>query len=158
MPPVRDHCAALQRGRAGCMAGLYKDILVFLSAGDGAPARLVLPAVPEKVLLSAVVPVLLIPDLWRPEKLGRRMVVAWNASRKATRALHDALPLLAAAEAVTLFAYDARQTVMREEMDLLIGHLAEHGVSARPFICSRRLEHLFGGVSEDRSTTSQCRS
>lgn len=107
------------------------------------------------------------------------MVVAWNASREATRALHDALPLLARAKAVTLFACDARQAVLQEEMDLLVAHLAEHGVSARPFTwpasgdtapidalfsClseegadlivavgygrSRRLEHLFGGVSE----------
>lgn len=157
----------------------YADLVIAPTAGEAA-AHLVLPAVPEEVLLSAGVPVLLIPDLWRPEKLGRRVVVAWNASREATRALHDALPLLAGAEAVTLFAYSARQAMMREEMDLLIGHLAEHGVPARPFTwpasgdtapidalfsCvseegadlivaggysrSRRLEHLFGGVSAE---------
>lgn len=156
----------------------YADLVIAPTVNE-AEARLVLPAVPEEVLLSAGVPVLLIPDLWKPEKLGRRVVVAWNASREATRALHDALPLLARAEAVTLFAYDAHQAVMQEEMDLLVAHLAEHGVSARPFTwpassdvapidalfsClseedadlivaggygrSRRLEHLFGGVSE----------
>ncbi len=110
----------------------YADLVIAPTAGEAA-ARLVLPAVPEEVLLSAGVPVLLIPDLWKAEELGRRVVVAWNASREATRALHDALPLLAKAKNVTLFAYDPRQRVMREEMDLLIAHLSAHGITAEPF-------------------------
>lgn len=156
----------------------FADLVIAPTAGEAA-ARLVLPAVPEEVMLSAGVPLLLIPDLWKPEPLGQRILVAWNASREATRALHDALPLLTRAKAVTLFAYDDHQAVMQQEMDLLTGHLAAHGVSARPFTwpasgevspidalfsClseegsdmivaggysrSRRLEHLFGGVSE----------
>lgn len=157
----------------------YADLVIAPTA-DEAAAGLVLPAVPEEVLLSAGVPMLLVPALWKPSDVGRRIIVAWNASRESTRALHDALPLLAWAEAITLFAYGARQAVMQEEMDLLKAHLAEHHIVAEPFTWPasldmtpteamfsclserandlivaggfgrpRRLEHLFGGTSEE---------
>jgi nucleotide-binding universal stress UspA family protein len=131
----------------------YADLVIAPTVNEAA-ARLVLPAVPEEVLVSAGVPMLLIPDLWTPEPLGRKVMVAWNGSREATRALHDALPLLARAEAVTLFAYDSRQAVMQQEMDLLVAHLAEHGVAARPFTWPASgdvapIDALFSCLSED---------
>ena len=61
------------------------------------------------------------------------VLVAWNASREATRAVNDAMPLLAAAEEVTVLAIDPREgpnghgEVPGADISL---HLARHGVKA----------------------------
>jgi hypothetical protein len=51
--------------------------------------------VPEEVVLGSGRPALIVPSVGHFENFGRRVLVAWNASREAARALGDALPLLA---------------------------------------------------------------
>jgi nucleotide-binding universal stress UspA family protein len=46
---------------------------------------------------------LAIPFAGSFKSIGKRVLVAWNASREASRALHDALPLIAKAETATVF-------------------------------------------------------
>lgn len=50
--------------------------------------------------LAAGRPVLIVPYIQKEAQVGRRVVVAWNASREAARAVHDALPMLAGAQHV----------------------------------------------------------
>ncbi|MBN9511640.1 MAG: universal stress protein [Alphaproteobacteria bacterium] len=76
---------------------------------------------------------LVIPELRPAGPLGRNIVVAWNATREATRAVHDALPLLTRAAAVTVFAFDRRAQMMAEEVGRLLDHLGVHGVTADKF-------------------------
>jgi nucleotide-binding universal stress UspA family protein len=62
----------------------------------------------------------------------RRIVIGWNGSREASRAIHDALPFLRVAERV-IVAVAAEESLFREEdePELDIGkHLARHGVQA----------------------------
>src|SRR5262249_55875626 len=68
--------------------------------------EMMLPAVPEEVLLSAGVPMLILPQNWTPAPVGDSVLVAWNASREATRAIHDAMPILVRARKATLFSYN----------------------------------------------------
>lgn len=87
----------------------------------------------ERAILDSGRPVLVIPRSGKIEPLATRIALAWNASREASRALHDSLPLLAAAEAVTLLSVPRSTAPMPgdlPEMDV-IGHLAGHGVLAR---------------------------
>lgn len=56
----------------------------------------------EDVIFASGRPTLLLPIDWPAERIGRRIVIGWNASREAARAIADALPFLAAAEAVDL--------------------------------------------------------
>jgi hypothetical protein len=87
----------------------------------------------ERVILDSGRPVLVIPRNGAIESLGARIALAWNASREASRALHDTLPLMARAEAVTLLSVPRETAPMPgdlPEMDV-IGHLAGHGVLAR---------------------------
>lgn len=133
----------------------YADIVISPSASE-ADARLVLRGVPDEVMLNAGVPVLVIPDLWRPQPLGKRVVVSWNASREATRAVHDALPILTRAESVTLFAFDPRHDVLEAESELMLGHLAAHGVNAQKFTWPATgeidaVDALFSCLSEEGS-------
>lgn len=88
---------------------------------------------PEDLALSIGRPVLVVPHDGQYSAAGKRALVAWNASREATRAVNDALPLLAAAASVTVLAIDP--VVSREEHGELPGadiglYLARHGVEA----------------------------
>jgi len=79
--------------------GRYADLLV-LGQDD--------PESDSAGLLEAVVfdsgrPVLAIPFAGSFKTIGKRVLVGWNASREASRALHDALPLIAKAETATVF-------------------------------------------------------
>jgi nucleotide-binding universal stress UspA family protein len=87
----------------------------------------------ERVVLDSGRPVLVIPRNGKVDPLGARIVVAWNASRESSRALHDSLSLLAGAQTVTVLSVPRETAPMPgdlPEMDV-IGHLAGHGVMAR---------------------------
>jgi nucleotide-binding universal stress UspA family protein len=59
------------------------------------------------------------------------VLVAWNASREATRAMHDALPILKNAERVVIFAFERHRDGKATDMDALVAHVANHGIKAR---------------------------
>jgi nucleotide-binding universal stress UspA family protein len=61
---------------------------------------------PETLLLASGSPILVVPTDWKTETVGERIIVAWNASREARRAVTDALPLLVAAQSVTVLVVD----------------------------------------------------
>jgi nucleotide-binding universal stress UspA family protein len=91
---------------------------------------LIIAGIPEDVLIAAGVPVLLLPYGWKPRGAIENIVIAWKSSREATRAVHDAMPLLARAKKVTAFTFAPENDVFGKEPDLLVNHLREHGVSA----------------------------
>lgn len=47
-------------------------------------------------------PLLVVPDDWPARSVGRRVLVAWNGSREASRAVRDAWPFLEGAESLTV--------------------------------------------------------
>ena len=87
----------------------------------------------ERLVLESGRPVLFIPRAGEYGDFGHRVVVGWNARREATRAVHDALPLLAVAREVRLAWVDP-QDEPETAGDLagaeLAGALARHGVNA----------------------------
>ncbi|MCO6442272.1 MAG: universal stress protein [Nitrococcus mobilis] len=90
---------------------------------------------PGQLALMAGRPVLAVPYAWRAHPIGKRVLVAWNASREATRALHDALPLLRAAQEVRVLALTPKKGGVPAPNDLsgndIVTHLTRHGVSAQ---------------------------
>ncbi|MBV8888075.1 MAG: universal stress protein [Alphaproteobacteria bacterium] len=86
-------------------ARLY-DLVVLAQPDPDAEPRLQPPLRLEEVVLACGRPVLVIPYAGPFADLGHRALVAWNGSREATRALHDALFLLEGAEAVTVVEID----------------------------------------------------
>ena len=88
---------------------------------------------PEQVTLASGRPILVVPYAGRFETVGRRVLIGWNATREAARAVNDAMPLLAAAEAVTVLTIDPREgpdghgELPGADISL---HLARHGVKA----------------------------
>ncbi len=92
--------------------------------------NLITAGIPEGVLVAAGVPVLLLPYGWKLRSAIESIVIAWKASREATRAVHDAMPFLIKAQKVTVFTFAPDSGVFGKEPDLLVSHLREHGVSA----------------------------
>lgn len=95
------------------------------------PAELV-----EQVVLHSGRPVLVIPETGPVASLGERISVAWNGSREASRALHDAMPFLkGAAEVDILSIRDPAATPQSrpdgEPQVDIVDHLACHGIKAR---------------------------
>lgn len=107
--------------------GRYADLLV-LGQDD--------PESDSAGLLEAMVfdcgqPVLAIPFAGSFKTIGKRVLVGWNASREAARALHDALPLIAKAETATVFLANPKRGLggHGEEPGADIArHLARHGM------------------------------
>jgi len=86
----------------------------------------------DEIVLSCGRPVLLIPYAGRFPDTGRRALVAWNASAEASRAIADALPLLARAESVNVVVFETGQVGDHGEepgADAAL-YLARHGVKA----------------------------
>jgi nucleotide-binding universal stress UspA family protein len=91
----------------------------------------------DAVLVTSVMtsgrPVLAVPFAGDFPTVGERVLVAWNASREAARALNDALPLLLNAKQVTVLAINPQRGVGRHgdvpAADIAL-HLARHGLKA----------------------------
>ncbi|MDE2166756.1 MAG: universal stress protein [Alphaproteobacteria bacterium] len=86
------------------------------------------------ILLEAGRPILIVPHFGSFPIIGDHALVAWNASREAARAIHDALPFLVTAKTVTVLSVDptpvtpgARRTGAAD----VVRHLARHGVQAK---------------------------
>jgi nucleotide-binding universal stress UspA family protein len=62
---------------------------------------------PERLLFAAGVPVLIVPEPVRSDAIVKRVLIAWNASLEARRAVTDAMPFIVNAEAVTVLVVDA---------------------------------------------------
>jgi nucleotide-binding universal stress UspA family protein len=93
----------------------------------------------DTVILRSGTPVLVVPNRGRFEKVGRHVVIGWNASRECARAIHDSLPLLQRADKVTLMVMDAparRRAEVAPQVGI-IDHLAANKVQAT-------LDHLAG--------------
>ena len=88
---------------------------------------------PEHVTLASGRPILVVPYAGHFESVGRRVLIGWNATREAARAVNDAMPLLVAAEMVTVLTIDPREgphghgELPGADISL---HLARHGVKA----------------------------
>ncbi|MBV9248536.1 MAG: universal stress protein [Acetobacteraceae bacterium] len=87
----------------------------------------------EDVLMTSGRPVLIIPYIGRFEAVGTKVLIGWNNSREAARAVHDAIPFLAKAESVTvLLAHPVEQKPATDEAPTagITRHLARHGINA----------------------------
>jgi nucleotide-binding universal stress UspA family protein len=87
--------------------------------------------VPGHVVLFSGRPVLIVPYAGKFSGIGKRVLVAWNGSREAARAVNDALPFLEQATQVTVLAVNPKET--RDPLGDLPGadislHFARHGV------------------------------
>jgi nucleotide-binding universal stress UspA family protein len=103
---------------------------------------------PDEIVVSCGRPVLMVPYIGSYRHVGRRVLVAWDRSREAVRALNDALPLIRAADEVTVMTVRARAKDLEPggmSMERVVRHLARHGVAARAV----QALHLGSAVSDE---------
>lgn len=107
----------------------YADITVIGQAEDEDADR----PLADALVLEVGRPVLVVPYAGNFDSVGERVVVAWNASREATRAVHDALPLLQRAKRVHVIAVNPGSGMAGHGdipgADICL-HLSRHGVNA----------------------------
>lgn len=117
--------------------GRYVDLIVLGQLDPDDPQAMLFRPLPEEVALGVGRPILVVPYAGSWKEIGRRVLVGWDASREATRAVNDAMPLLAGAQTVTILAVDpadgpADHGAGHGEVpgaDIAL-HLARHGVRA----------------------------
>ena len=112
----------------------HADIAIVGQTDPDDPQGYPNPGLPAEVALSAGRPILVVPYIGAQQKMGRNVVVAWNGSREATRAVNDALPILERAEKVTVLAVNPDKKGGGDHGDIpsadIALHLARHGVKA----------------------------
>lgn len=109
----------------------YADLAVVGQADADHPFFDGLATLPEAVMMGCGRPVLVVPFASEAATLGKNVLVAWNASREAARAVGDAMPLLQAAETVTVVSVGPSYDAPRDEPEgTLVAYLAEHGIRA----------------------------
>lgn len=104
--------------------------LCLLAVGAAAPAA---RDAAEAVLFGAGRPVMIFPDNieWTPSERFGTVVVAWDGSARAARAVADAMPLLSAARQVRILAVTGEKPQVEAGVTApLLRHLAAHGVAA----------------------------
>lgn len=110
---------------------LHSDLIVL---GYPRSPGLSEPWTAERLMRDSGVPALFIPESWASVPVGQNILVAWNGSREARRALIDSMPLLKLANSVTVLVVDAMETPDRfgAEPGADISHyLARHGVAVK---------------------------
>jgi nucleotide-binding universal stress UspA family protein len=85
--------------------------------------------IPQGILFNSGGPMLMVPYIHKGPLDANHVGIAWDGSRAAARALHDAMPFLMGAKAVTVIAVN--ETAGEASSDQLVGHLARRGIAAQ---------------------------
>ncbi|MBV8683931.1 MAG: universal stress protein [Caulobacteraceae bacterium] len=121
---------SIGRGRVADKAiinSLHSDLLII---GHPEPNGLPDDVTASRILHASGVPLLIIPNDWNGETIGERIMIGWNASPEARRAVSDAMCLLLDAksvEAVVVDPEDCKWLGAETGCDL-VQHLGRHGV------------------------------
>lgn len=100
----------------------------------------------EDLLIGSGRPVLMLPGTATATALGQRIVIAWNGSREAARAVQDAMPLLITAPTGSIQIICPGETGKSGMLPVgadLAESLSRHGVSARVETLDKR--HINAG-------------
>jgi nucleotide-binding universal stress UspA family protein len=109
----------------------YADLAVVSQTGAEEDEPQDADILPEALAMGSGRPVLIVPRFGKFAKVGERVLVAWNRTREAARAVHDALPLLIKAKSVTVMEVNPKhgETPHIAGADIAL-HLARHGAKA----------------------------
>lgn len=107
--------------------------LVVIGQGKRPELPLLSADLPGYVLLHCARPVLVVPAGYKQSASARRILIGWNGSPSAARAISGALPLLQRAERVQVAIFNAAsQTGLTDHPpgSEMVAYLARHGVRA----------------------------
>jgi nucleotide-binding universal stress UspA family protein len=136
----------VQFGGLPAMVGLrsrFSD-LVIQSRPYGRDALPTQEAVVEAALFDGDAPVLVLPEPSLPEDFGRHITVAWNQSNEALNAIRRAMPLLKAAEQVSVVVVNppVHSPERSDPGGMLTQMLARHGVRCEVVVLAKTLPRV----------------
>lgn len=109
----------------------FCDLLVLSQADPAHATPEVVGDLPERVMLAASRPVLVVPHMGNTAGADGPALVAWDGSREATHAVTGAVPLLQRASRVVVAHFDAPESAPRDaQAQELLAWLAGHGITA----------------------------
>jgi nucleotide-binding universal stress UspA family protein len=130
-----------EAGGGICLQARFADLVVIGQYDPQEASPVVMPDFPQYVVLYSGRPVLLVPHTGRFDQIGQRVLIAWDGSMEATRAITSALPLLKRAQLVEVAAFNEdAQTQTAGEVVL---YLKRYGIQAEVL---RR--DVTGGIGE----------
>jgi nucleotide-binding universal stress UspA family protein len=128
---VEKRIAADEVGAGISLQARYSDLVVIGQTDPDESLPGLRSDFPEYVVMNSGRPVLVIPYAGHFKSVGKRAMIAWDASVEATRAVTAALPMLKRAETVQLVAYKPKAVRLahdeRPEADI-VNYLARHGI------------------------------
>lgn len=137
--------------RTAALHARYSDLAVMTAATDAARDAPVIHAFFTSLLLETGRPVLVVPPRFTAHAAARHVVVAWRPTRDAARALHDALPLLRAAQSVDVLQVDPLGGDGGDGAEPgadIATHLARHGLNVRVVVHARAGETVGSALAD----------
>jgi nucleotide-binding universal stress UspA family protein len=129
-------------------AALSVDLVVATQGQSGSPET---PDMADRLITAIGVPLLMVPPA-APADLGETVLVGWNGSREAARAVHEALPFLVRATRVLMCAVGDTGAA---SFEAAVGMLRRHGVPVEPLTRNDRDsaagEALLASAQEQRA-------
>ena len=112
----------------------YADLTILGKGDIDDPKHFPDPFLAGDVVMQSGRPVLIIPNAGHFSGFGKRILVCWNGSREAVRAVNDAMPFLKNADKVTVFVVNPDKPASGDHGDIpgsdLTHFLARHGIKA----------------------------
>ncbi|HEY8102633.1 MAG TPA: universal stress protein [Burkholderiaceae bacterium] len=89
----------------------YSDLVVVSQTDLDEPGSSLESDLPEYVMLNSARPVLILPYAGQYSHVGKNILVGWDGSMEATRAITNAIPLLKRAKNVTVALFNASSQI-----------------------------------------------
>ncbi len=115
----------------------YADLLVVGQQSPGEPAGGAPEGFVESVILDTGKPTLIVPREVRTGSVGEQVLIAWNGSAQAARAVTGALPLLRRARLVHVAIWSRHSVAAPFSGVDIVSFLRRHGVEAAPHLSPR---------------------
>lgn len=120
-----------EAGTGLCLQARYSDLVVVGQSDPDESQPALRSGFPEFVVMNCGRPVLIVPYAGEFTHVGKRILVAWDGSMEATRAVTAAIPFLCRAELVQVVVFDskARPNAHGEQPGADIAlYLSRHGI------------------------------
>jgi nucleotide-binding universal stress UspA family protein len=108
----------------------YADLVIVGQSEPDAAATTTPPDLAETVALASERPVLIVPHIGVTKPPGKTVMLCWNGTREAARAVTGALPILKQADKVIILLIDPRNDGDEQSGASIARWLGRHGVKA----------------------------
>lgn len=110
----------------------YRDLLIVSQSDPDSKSKAIPRELPEKAVLGAGRPVLIVPYTCDINTIGKRIMLVWRGGPESSRAMHDSMPLLRTAESVHVISiqgYGGDEAYESHNADIC-KHLSHYGINA----------------------------